>query len=113
MDIDPALVERLSGDLDARNKLPKYGLRPDGTKKGNGWLGKMKMTDGSNQDMTEYSITDGLGGKDILMPSVVPTLSRDEVNYLLGGGKVTPEITNKAIEHAKERMRQGLSPFKD
>ena len=88
-------------------------MRPDGTPKGNGWLGKLKMTDGTNRDMTEYSIGVHFDGKENLIPSIVPTLSQEEINHLRGGGDVTDEIRDKAVAHARERMQMGLSPFID
>jgi hypothetical protein len=91
--------------------VPNYGLREDGTPKGKGWLGELKRPDGKVS--TELSLGFDFGGKHVLAPALVPTLTQDEVTYLLNGGKPTPEIVNKAAEHAKMRMQQGLSPFKD
>ena len=93
--------------------MEPWEIREDGTPKGKGWLGVMKMRDGTNRDMTEYSIGVNIGGKETLIPSVVPTLSPEEVNHLLSGGKVTDSIMGKAIDHAKVRLMMGLNPFKD
>ena len=62
------------------------GDRMDGTKKGPGFLGPLKMTDGTGRTMTEFSIgihpsdldlPPGPDGyiDDILIPSIVPTLT--------------------------------------
>jgi hypothetical protein len=92
--------------------------RPDGTLKGLGFLGPLKRPDGGVS--SELSIGVGLGGEDINIPTMVPTLARHEVNYLL----TTPEdkiqtvdpdlyksIVDKAVEHAKMRMKSGKSVF--
>lgn len=105
--------------------VPKdYGLRADGTPKGPGFLGELKRPDGKVS--TELSI--GVRGRfssfephgeghmlerDIEIPSLIPTLSQDEINYLLKGGKPTKEIVDKAIAHANKRMAQRKSPFKE
>lgn len=35
--------------------MANYGKRPDGTMKGTGWLGELKMQDGSDSVATELS----------------------------------------------------------
>ena len=87
-----------------------YGLRPDGTPKGKGWLGPLKMKDGGT--MTEYSMGIELGGKEFLIPSIVPTLSKEEIDHLLEGGDITPTIFKKAVDHARPFILKGESPFK-
>jgi len=90
-----------------------YGTRPDGTKKGKGYFGELKMEDGSGSVATEISMNfdDVLGGA--LIPSLVPTLTESEKKHLLKGNKATKEIQLKAIKHAEERASKGLSPFVD
>jgi len=83
--------------------------RVDGTLKGKGFLGELKRPDGKVS--TELSIGVNLDGKETLIPSLVPTLNKDEINYLLSGGKATKEIVRKAVEHAKGRIAEGKSPF--
>ena len=90
-----------------------YGLREDGTPKGQGWFGPLPMKDNSGKIATELSLGFDFGGKQVLAPALVPYLTPEEVTHLLSGKKATPEIVNKAAEHAKMRMKQGLSPFKD
>ena len=89
-------------------------LRTDGTPKGYGWLGNLKGT-GKNagHDMTEYSVGVEFDGKQYVIPSMVPTLSEDELNHILGGGEVTRPIMVKAVEHAKARMAEGKSVWAD
>lgn len=90
-----------------------YGTRSDGTPKGKGYFGELKMNDGSGKVATEISVKfdDVLGGAEI--PTLVPTLSESEKQYLLKGNKPTKEIELKAIKHAEERASKGLSPFVD
>ena len=45
--------------------------------------------------------------------SVRPDQSKDEVDYLVKGGKPTKVIIDKAVAHAKDRMSKGQSPFKE
>ncbi len=88
-----------------------FGNREDGTKKGNGWLGQLKTKDG--EISTELSIGVEIDGKETLIPSLVPTLTKDEIDYLLSGGEPTDKIVKKATDHAMKRIRAGKSPFKD
>ena len=60
---------------------------------------------------TELSVGVNLNGKETDIPSLVPTLNQNEINYLLGGGRPTREIMNKAISHAQKRIAEGKSPF--
>ena len=52
-------------------------------------------------------------GKETLIPALVPTLTNKEIKDLMAGGEMTDEIVNKAVEHAKKRIEEGLSPFKE
>jgi hypothetical protein len=90
-----------------------YGKRADGTEKGSGWLGELKMKDGSNRVMTEFSAGFEVNGKEVEMPTIVPTLSKEELDHLLKGGKPTRQIFEKAYKHGVERIKKGESPFKN
>lgn len=92
---------------------PDFGDREDGTKKGAGWLGVLTRKDDPKQVSTEISITVGLDGKEVLIPTLVPTLTKSEIDYMLTHDKPTKAIVDKAVEHAKKRMKEGKSPFKD
>jgi hypothetical protein len=94
-----------------KNKWGKNGTRNDGTKKGTGFLGVRKMTDGSNRDMTEFAYGFEVNGKEVEMPALIPTLTDDELNHLLSGKKATPEILRKAYEHGVGRIKEGKNPF--
>ena len=92
-----------------------YGKREDGTEKGDGFFGPLKMKDGSGKVMSELSISTEINGKEVLMPSMVPTLTKKEVDYLLSGGNPLKDksIMDKAVEHMKKRRAEGKSPFAD
>lgn len=94
-----------------------YGNRPDGTKKGTGYFGVIKRPDGNV--MSEISIGVGLNGKETLVPLIVPTLTRQEMDYLLKAdpqsktfmSKIPSAIIDKAVDHAVMRIKEGKSPF--
>lgn len=116
--VDTALEQEIANvekQLGVSNK-PNYGNRPDGTQKGTGWLGELKVP-GTKDVATEYSVTVNIGGKDTLIPTLVPNLTKDEVNQVLQAiknNKMPPDnIIDKAVVHAKQRMKEGKSPFKD
>lgn len=95
------------------NVPENYGNRPDGTAKGKGYLGPLAMKDGSNKVATEISIGVNFDGKETQIPSLVPTLSEEQKNYLLSGGSPNdrPDIVQKAVEHAKSRLQSGQSVY--
>lgn len=88
-----------------------YGMREDGTPKGRGWLGELPMADG--KVMTELSIGVSFDGKEKIIPSIVPTLSQEEIKHLSSGGDVTDSIVRKAVEHAKKRIAENKSVWAD
>ena len=98
---------------------PRFGFRPDGTPKGEGWLGVLPLSDGNVA--TEYSMQSQavkVGDQMVDFPTLVPTLNQEEVNLMLSdiipNRKPIPEpIVQKAIKHAKDRLDKGLSPFKE
>jgi len=104
---DPAVVDRSQWDK-----------RADGSEKGMGFLGVMKRPDGNVS--TEISVGVEIGGKEIEIPTMVPGLTKDELNYLLNNptnsedfGKNMPRsIIQKAVDHARARIAEGKSPFR-
>jgi len=93
-----------------------YGLRNDGkTFKGSGWLGELKTSDGGVA--TEYSTQSEavkVDGRRIDFPSLVPTLTPEEVKTMtddvIPNHKAVPEgIMQKAVDHALLRIGQGAS----
>ena len=92
------------------------GKRPDGTEKANGFFGPLAGAGplvGST--LTELSLGVPINGKEIDVPSLVPTLTKEEVAYITNGGdpRKNPSIKQKAIEHAEKRLAEGKSPFAD
>jgi hypothetical protein len=92
--------------------------RADGTQKGTGFLGVLRRPDGGVS--TEISIGVNINGKEMDIPTLVPSLNKKEVDYLLS----TPAdqimqadkalfqgIQQKAVDHAKSRIQKGESPF--
>jgi hypothetical protein len=100
----PVILQRNNGNL-----------RPDGTPKGKGFFGEIKRPDGKVS--TELSIGVNIGGKEVLIPIMVPTLTKSEVAYLLSG-KYNPSarqgvddvISRKAIDFARQRQAE-KKPF--
>ncbi len=101
---------------EAEDGVVEYGLRPDGTEKGNGFLGELKMRDGSGRVSTEQSINVDIDGKDTLIPLIVSTTTEEDLNILLSDVElkdIPKPIIDKAITHAKKRIKKGQSPFKE
>jgi hypothetical protein len=94
--------------------LLQYGNRKDGTKKGAGYFGELKRPDGSVS--TELSVGVDFGSGEMEIPLLVPTLDKDELNYLINNNpkpsEIPKSIMDKAIQHAIGRLKEGKSPFK-
>ena len=95
-----------------------YGTREDGTKKGRGWLGEHLGP--RKRLVTELSMGVEMNGKEVLIPTMVPGLTRGQVERLVSGEfnvkSRNPEdmaIKRRAIAHAERQLNQGRSPFKD
>lgn len=101
--------------------LPKtdYGLREDGTPKGEGYFGPIGRRNGHGAISSELSITVEWDGKEHLIPTMVPTLTRDELMYLLSTdpsnlrGPMMDRIEAKAVEFARKRLKQGKSVWSE
>lgn len=121
-----AQLAGLMGDIRTRmdNRIKEYagggrkgyGARTDGSEKGPGFLGELPIPKGSKMKgkdvSTELSIGVMRDGKEIEIPLLVPSLTPKEIKHALMGEKPTSEMVKKAIDHAKSRYAQGLSPFK-
>ena len=101
---------------------PGSATRQDGSPKSQiGFLGPILNNDG--EIMTEFSTDMEVDGNKIEIPSLVPTLTEEEVEYIknMKGGagfnikEIPMEMTiiNKARQHAMERLQAGMSPFFD
>lgn len=86
-----------------------WDKREDGSTKGTGFLGVLKRPDGGVS--TEISVGVNINGKEMEIPTLVPTLTKQEVDYLLSGGRPTDAIVQKAAEFAKGRIAEGKSVF--
>lgn len=97
------VIERLMAPED-----PSW-YRDDGSKKGMGFLGM--LLNSNNQPMSEYSVGVNIDGKEMDVPSFVPTLNPQEVTHLLNGGEMTDAIVSKAADHARMRIKRGQPIF--
>jgi LAS superfamily LD-carboxypeptidase LdcB len=130
----PAAAAVVNNQAPAEQKEQKYGgwltkyqdggwqpnqedLRADGTQKGTGYLGVLNRPDGGVS--SELSMGVEIDGKEVQIPTMVPTLNPEEINYLLNiptdedlmRTEIGKRIMDKAYNHAMMRMDQGLSPF--
>ena len=106
---------------DIIQKTPKWDLRPDGTKKGLGFLGIKHDLKDRSIAITEWSTgTTDVTGKEMDIPTLVPTLNDEELKFILNsenrkpGWAQTPigkRVNIKAVEHAKKRIAEGKSVF--
>lgn len=80
----------------------------DGTPKSDtGYLGS--HTGVSGREMTEYSTSIEVDGKEMFMPIFVPGLTDDEIEYLKtepNPKDIPKSIMKKAVEHAKKRIKE-------
>lgn len=94
-----------------------WDKRPDGTDKGNGFLGVLQRPDGGVS--SEISIGVQIGGKEMDIPLLVPTLTRPEIDTILAldGSdpeffkKLPPGVIEKAATFAGQRIAAGLPVF--
>ena len=96
------------GFMDTNNSS-QFGTRSDGSLKGTGYLGVLPMQDGSGRIASEISVGISIDGKEVTVPTLVPTLSETEKKHLLSGGSPTPAIISKAADFARSRISQGKS----
>ena len=50
-------------------------------------------------------------GKEQEIPLLVPTLSRSEIDRLIGGERPDDGMVRKAVQHARGRIAAGKNPF--
>lgn len=95
-------------NIESEEGLAPYGLRHSGEgAKGKGYFGVMP---GKRGMVTELSTeAEGIGEH----PLIVPTLTREELEYLLAGGDPTEPIYQKAYKHAQGRKSKGKGAFAD
>lgn len=93
----------------------QWARRADGSMKGNGFLGPLIRPDGNGLS-SEISIGVNLGGKDVEIPTIVPTLTRPELTWLLSqdfskNPKIPESIVEKAVNFARQRQQRGQPYF--
>jgi hypothetical protein len=118
--IAPADATKTAGPV-RPDYMPRFldeSLRPDGTLKDVGYLGQLKTPSG--KIVTEYSVGVPVMGKQMDIPTIVPGLSKQEVDYIIqkaesglpiGKDSLGNAIVKKATIHAEQRIKKGLSPF--
>jgi|CXWL01.1.fsa_nt_gi hypothetical protein len=111
-----SLEDSLAAFADAEEAAPSssYGMRQDGTAKGDGFYGPLPSKDPRyprGTVSTELSADMDVDGKNIHFPLLVPGLSRAEIDSLLAGDKPSDAIYDKALSHAQKRIAGGMSPF--
>lgn len=96
--------------------IPNYMIREDGTIKGQGYFGPIQHASGAGS--TELSIGYGeptsrayTHRSDRLYPSLVPTLTREEIGAVVGGDEFPESVYQKARAYGEQRLAQGRSPF--
>jgi hypothetical protein len=92
----------------------QWGTRADGSAKGDGFLGVLPRPDGTVS--SEISIGVNIDGKEVEIPTLVPTLSQQERDWLINNdvsdpSKIPPAIIQKAVDFARPRIKAGKSPF--
>lgn len=94
----------------------EWNARIDGSKKGNGFLGVLPRPDGSVSSELSMGTTD-VNGKETEIPLLVPTLTAQEVKYLLSAPPddwphpTMKAISQKAVEFARQRAAAGKDFF--
>lgn len=116
--------EGIVGELTQRTNVPperiqSYGKRTDGTPKGLGYFGEIPNGDNPENYSTELSIEANFGGKNVLLPLIVPTLTHSELTLITNrqasadpkNKAAVDQIYEKAMNFAAERMKAGKSPY--
>ena len=93
------------------------GLRQDGTPKGVGYMGPLRNK-ATGELMTEMSVGVEIDGQEMLIPSIVPTLDRADLEYMMAefdprADQIPERIMKKAVDHAMQRLREGQSVWAD
>ena len=107
----------LAQAISRKNGLAPYGMRnleqgqdiSQGTVKGKGYFGEVPTNQGGA--MTEFSSAYEQDGKLVSNPLIVPTLTKQELDWLKSGQEPTPQIIKKAQDYAQKRMGMGQSTF--
>lgn len=108
--------------IDSNPDKSQWDKRPDGSEKGTGFLGLLRRPDGGVS--SEISIGVNIGGRETEIPTMVPGLTKAELDHLMTSNPnrlfdgpydrlpvIERSIMDKAMNHARQRMSSGLSPF--
>ena len=81
--------------------------------KAEGFFGRIPLSNGDYA--TEYSVSQNIDGKNVEMPSIVPTLTKEELGHVMRssatGSPLPNSVYDKSLAHAKDRISKGQSPF--
>jgi len=89
-----------------------YGPREDGTPKGDGFYGMLQRRDDPSMRSSEVSIGVDMGdGRETSIPSMVPGLSRQQIEYILSNRTPSEDIVRKARDFAVQRRMVDLPYF--
>lgn len=89
-----------------------YGPREDGTPKGDGFYGMLQRRDDPRMRSSEVSIGVDMGdGRETSIPSMVPGLSRQQIDYILSHKRPSEDIVRKARDFAVQRRMVDLPYF--
>ena len=101
-------------EAEAPRRSPDAYRRDGSLKSQTGFLGPI-INKHSGKPMTELSIGVEIGGREVEIPSMVPTLTKQErillQNLRIGVDPMPKSIVIKAKRHALERIKAGLNPF--
>lgn len=61
--------------------------------------------------MTEFSVGVEIDGKEVEIPTLTPNQSRKDIDAVLSGMEPSDTMIEKAVEHARQRISKGKSPF--
>jgi len=87
-------------------------VREDGSVKGQGYYGPLP-TGRDGAVATELGIGVNFGGREREIPSIVPGLTKEQLNLILSGERPDKAIIDTAVNHAVKRMKSGLSVWAD
>jgi len=112
-----AVFKQVESELEQEENYDPSMYRIDGSKKSSqGFLGSHTNLE-TGKTMTELSIDVPIDGKEVQIPTMVPTLTAEEIKILQsqdweGKAKELPRsVVRKAVEHARKRRAAGLNPF--
>lgn len=99
--------------------MPDYGTRPNGTKKGKGFMGEIKRPDGSI--MTEVTTGYEIDGKEVDLPLITKYSTKEDIEFLKRANLKDKNFLNnapagledRAIRHAMDRKKAGLPVYMD